>query len=150
LSRNIPNPYATMKYPCIRYIRRKKSSNVILNNIQRGTTWIVDLSSQYCTARRTKVCWLLFFGKWGKWNKKNWRVRERRQIIKREMLPLFPLLFFSSLLIYVDRGAEDVIGQCGDKKINIGIIAENQTHDLRMSHRHPYRPWCLILPSSFY
>lgn len=55
LSRNIPNPYATMKYPCIRYIRRKKSSNVILNNIQRGTTWIVDLSSQYCTARRTKT-----------------------------------------------------------------------------------------------
>ena len=83
----------------------------MLNNIQRGTTWIVDLSSQYCTARRTKRCvssrgcYFLESGESG--IKKIEKVRERRQIIKRETLPLFPplLLLFSNIC---RQGAEDL------------------------------------------
>ena len=55
--------------------------------------------------------------------KKIEKVRERRQIIKRETLPLFPplLLLFSNIC---RQGAEDVIRNAETQK-NIWIIAEN-------------------------
>ena len=52
-NRKIPSPYATMKYPWTRKTRRKNKNNKNTKNSHRGTTWIVDLSNQYCTARLT-------------------------------------------------------------------------------------------------
>ena len=46
-SRKIPNPYATIKYPWIRYTRRKNRNNKNVKKIHLGTRWIVDLSNQY-------------------------------------------------------------------------------------------------------
>mmetsp|Transcript_3243 Transcript_3243/g.7198 ORF Transcript_3243/g.7198 Transcript_3243/m.7198 type:complete len:247 (-) Transcript_3243:46-786(-) len=52
-NRKIPSPYATMKYPWMRYMRRKKRARIVAKSIHRGTMWMVDLSSQYWMARRT-------------------------------------------------------------------------------------------------
>ena len=52
-NKNIPRPYATMKYPWIRYIRRKNRESVMAKTDQRGIIWMVDLSSQYWIALRT-------------------------------------------------------------------------------------------------
>lgn len=49
----IPNPYATIKYPCIKYIRKKNNKNNTPNKLHLGTICIVDLSNQYCTALLT-------------------------------------------------------------------------------------------------
>jgi hypothetical protein len=68
LSKKIPNPYATIKYPWTRYTRRKNSAMITVNPIHRGTVWIVLLSNQYWKARLTGTGRNPIFDK-----KKRWR-----------------------------------------------------------------------------